>query len=103
MATEFIETPIFTRLANWMLSREDRESVTEALAENLDAGDVIPGSGGLRKLRMPGSGRGKRGRFRVIYAIRKQGERTFLIFLFAKNDTEDLTDKECRQLANLME
>jgi hypothetical protein len=103
MQTVFVETPIFTKLANGMLSVADRESVTEVLTENLRAGEVIRGSGGMRKLRMPGSGRGKRGGFRVIYAIRSEGKRTFLIYLFAKGDTEDLTKDEYRQLAKLLE
>ena len=72
------------------MTSADREAVTEALLENLKAGDVIPGSGGLRKLRIAGSGRGKRGGLRVIYAIRSEGARTFLLLLFAKNERDDL-------------
>lgn len=102
MATEFIKTPIFTKVANRILSQAERESVTEMLARDLDAGDTIPGSGGLRKLRIPGSSPGKRGGLRVIYAVRRQREQTFLIFLFAKNDRSNLTPAEYRELGKLM-
>ncbi|MEO5800285.1 MAG: type II toxin-antitoxin system RelE/ParE family toxin [Gemmatimonadales bacterium] len=103
MVTEFIETPVFTALANKLFSPADRETVTEILAENLEAGVLIPGSGGLRKLRIAGSGRGKRGGLRVIYAIRQRGETTYLIYLFAKNDTSDLSRDQYRQLSKLLD
>ena len=103
MQTTFVETSIFTNAANRLMTSADREAVTEALLENLKAGDVIPGSGGLRKLRIAGSGRGKRGGLRVIYAIRADGARTFLLLLFAKNDRDELTPAQYRELATLID
>jgi hypothetical protein len=102
MQTTFIETSVFTKAADRLLAQAGREDVTEALTENLRAGSVIPGSGGLRKLRMPGSGRGMRGGYRVIYSIQEDGACTFLLLLFAKNDLEDLTPAEYRELAALI-
>lgn len=101
MATEFIETRLFSRAADRLLSQEDRESITEALAENPLAGAVIPRTGGLRKVRIAGSGRGKRGGYRVIYAITKEGAVIYLLLIYAKNEMDDLTAAQYKQLSAL--
>lgn len=56
-----IETPIFTRRINTLLTDEQYRELQNELIARPDAGKVIPGSGGIRKLRLGGSGRGKRG------------------------------------------
>jgi hypothetical protein len=62
---------------------------------------VIPRTGGLRKVRIAGSGRGKRGGYRVIYAITKEGAVTYLLLIYAKNETDDLTPAQYKQLSAL--
>ena len=62
-----IETPTFTRQADKLFSEDERREPIDMLAENPLAGDEIPGTGGVRKLRFTTSGRGKRGGARVIY------------------------------------
>jgi len=64
-----LETSIFSRRADALLSPEDRSALIDTLARDPMAGDVIPGLGGVRKLRFAPKGRGKRGGFRVIYYV----------------------------------
>jgi hypothetical protein len=66
----FIETRLFTRLVGEYLSDREYSDLQVALAANPELGDVIPGSGGVRKLRRAIRGRGKRGGVRVIYFVR---------------------------------
>src|SRR5262245_63665129 len=86
----FIETKLFSRLVAEYLSDEEYAKLQQVLIAAPDAGEVIPGSGGIRKLRWKGSGRGKRGGVRVIYyAKRRQGE-IWTLTLYAKNVSETI-------------
>ncbi len=86
----FIETKLFSRLVAKYLSDEEYAKLQQVLIETPDARDVIPGSGGIRKIRWKGSGRGKRGGVRVIYYARScQGE-IWMLTLYAKNVSESI-------------
>ena len=63
----FIEAPIFTKHIYDYLDDEEYSALQQTIALRPDVGKIIPGSGGLRKLRWAGSGRGKRGGLRIIY------------------------------------
>jgi mRNA-degrading endonuclease RelE of RelBE toxin-antitoxin system len=63
----FIETRLFTRLVQDYLGDDEYRRLQIALLENPEASDIIPGSGGIRKVRWRAPGRGKRGGYRVIY------------------------------------
>ena len=67
------------------------------LANNPEAGSVIPGSGGIRKIRWTGSGRGKRGGSRILYYLWTE-ERILMLFAYLKNEIENLTPDQLRQL-----
>ncbi len=67
VCVEFLETPTFTRLVLNLMDDDDYAKLQLALAVRPDWGKIIPGSGGLRKVRWAGSGRGKRGGLRIIY------------------------------------
>lgn len=99
----FVESSLFTRLLAEYLSDEDYRDLQEHLAVQPDAGDVIQGTGGLRKIRWAGSGRGKRGGVRIIYYCWDTRKRVYLLTLYAKNEVSDLTSQQRRQLANIVE
>jgi mRNA-degrading endonuclease RelE of RelBE toxin-antitoxin system len=70
------------------------------LAAQPDAGKIIKGSGGIRKLRWSGSGRGKRGGLRVIYYWWVAKDRISLLMVYPKNEQDDLTADQLKQLKN---
>ena len=86
----FIETKLFSRVADKHLSDDELARLQHFLSENPEAGDIIRESGGVRKLRWGATGRGKRGGLRIIYYLRsKQGE-IWLLTLYAKNVAESI-------------
>jgi mRNA-degrading endonuclease RelE of RelBE toxin-antitoxin system len=94
----FIETKLFTRLADEQLSDDELSRLQRYLNENPEAGDIIRESGGVRKLRWAAPGRGKRGGFRIIYYLRsKQGE-IWLLTLYAKNVAESISGQILRKI-----
>lgn len=102
MILQFIESPVYSEQIDGLLSAEEHRQLQMHLLEHPDRGDVIKGSGGLRKLRWAGSGRGKRGGIRVIYYLWR-GDRAFLLFAYPKNQQEDLTPAQAKLLKQLIE
>src|SRR5690242_9686180 len=86
----FVETPLFTRLVTKYMSDEDYLRLQAALAENPEEGVIIPGSGGVRKMRWGRTGRGKRGDLRIIYYLRSRQGLIWMLTLYAKNKTENI-------------
>ncbi len=89
-----IETPTFSTLAEKMLSQAEHDALTAALLHDPEAGDVIAGGGGIRKLRIALQGRGKSGGARVIYFFINRANEIHLIFIYAKNKRENITAQE---------
>jgi hypothetical protein len=87
----FVETRLFTRLVQEYLSDDEYGALQQALVANPEAGDVIPGSGGVRKLRWGVAGRGKRGGIRVIYYLRSRQGQIWMLTLYAKNVEENIS------------
>jgi mRNA-degrading endonuclease RelE of RelBE toxin-antitoxin system len=100
---EFRETSIFTRRINDLLSDEDYAQLQEYLRENPDAGVVVPGSGGIRKLRWAETGRGKRGGIRVIYYHWVPESVLYMLSVYAKNEMPNLPHAAYRRLKVLIE
>ena len=99
----FVELPIFARCANELFSDDDMRELQVILLENPSAGDLIPGGRGLRKLRGPLPGRGKRGGARVIYYHWVSHEQCYLVYAYAKNVAADLTKDQLRRLADVID
>lgn len=99
---EFIETDIFTRRIRRVLDDESYAAFQFDLAQNPAAGDLIPGSGGARKIRWGGSGRGKRGGMRIIYYWVREDREIYLIMAFTKNQKHDLSRREVTALAGVI-
>ena len=89
-----VETPEFISCAKKLLTDEEREELIGYLAYNPTAGDVVPGAGGIRKIRWKLSGRGKRGGARVIYFVHGASIPLFLLTAFAKNERVDLSQAD---------
>ena len=94
--TPFIEF----RRARW--TDEDLRSLQNFLLATPDAGDVIRGGAGLRKLRWAARGQGKRGGARIIYFRHVPGERIYLIYGYVKSEQSDLSPDQIKMLAKLM-
>jgi hypothetical protein len=102
-SVEFIETPTFTQVIGKAMDDAEYAKLQLALAVRPDWGKVIPGSGGLRKLRWAGSGRGKRSGLRIIYYWQAADDQIWLFLAYAKSEREDLSRDEIKQLKRLVE
>jgi len=99
----FIETPVFTRLVTSLLSDEEYRRLQAMLAANPAIGAVIPGSGGLRKIRWVFGGRGKRGGTRIIYYWATADEQILLLYIYPKNVLDDLSPQQLKLLREIVE
>ena len=99
---EFVETSIFTQRITKLLTDDEYYELQAVLAEEPKAGDVIPGAGGLRKLRWRAKGRGKRGGLRVIYYCCSE-DRLYMIFVYVKARQGDLTPEQVKALRAYVE
>jgi mRNA-degrading endonuclease RelE of RelBE toxin-antitoxin system len=99
----FVETRLFTRLVLEYLNDDDYVALQQALLQNPDAGPVIPGSGGVRKLRWAASGRGKRGGYRVIYYVKRAHGVIWLLTMYPKNVAENIPAHVLRQIREEVE
>jgi hypothetical protein len=99
---EFVETPTFTRLVLDLMDDDDYACLQAALALRPDLGKIIPGGGGIRKMRWAGSGRGKRGGLRCIYYWQTADERVWMLLVFPKSERDDLSQQQLRQLRILV-
>ncbi len=98
-----IETHIFTRKLKTLLPDDEYRKLQHELVLRPEVGNIIPGSGGVRKLRWAGSGRGKRGGVRVIYYWFPQKDVILMLLMYPKSEQNDLTSKQVKTLRNLIE
>ena len=104
MKAIFVELPAFAKYRADYLDDEGFRSLQTLLLENPDAGDVIEGTGGLRKLRYGDArrGKGKRGGLRVIYYWWSAGLQFWLFTLYDKDEADDLSTKEKKLLKDML-
>jgi hypothetical protein len=95
------ETPLFMRQAEAVWDDAEREAFVEYIARNPTAGDVIPDTGGVRKVRWLRAGTGKRGGARVIYFYHNARRPLYLLMVYAKARREDLTPDEKKTVSKL--
>ncbi len=95
---EIIETPIFTKKIKDVLPDDEYSKLQWALVINPEAGVVIPGSSGLRKLRWVIPGRGKRGGLRIIYYWYMRDEKIYMLLPYKKSEQGDLTKEQIKIL-----
>jgi len=96
-----VETSSFARKAEKLLTSEEHDDLLLYLSMYYKAGDEIPGTGGVRKLRYAIGGRGKSGGVRVIYYIFDEVNPVFALFLYGKNEQANLTPAEKKLAASL--
>lgn len=99
----FIETPIFARQLQDLLSEEQYRELQNQLRNHPEAGPKIKGSGGLRKVRWNIAGQGKSGGVRVIYYWIVSQDRIFMIYMYPKSKQDDLTPEQLKALRKTVE
>ena len=99
----FIESKLFEKLREKYLEDERYRELQNFLLEQPLSGDVIQGTGGLRKLRWSANGKGKRGGIRTIYLYITQKSHIHFLTLYAKNEVSDLTSDEKKILKRIVE
>ena len=97
------ETPTFTRQAEKLFDEDQKQELIAFLARNPTAGDVVPDTGGVRKLRFAASGRGKRGGARVIYYFLDETIPLYGLLAYPKNAKSDMTPDEKRAVSALVD
>jgi mRNA-degrading endonuclease RelE of RelBE toxin-antitoxin system len=100
---KIIETPIFTKRVKEILSDKEYRLCQIKLLEDPGAGNIIKGSGGIRKIRWSGSGRGKRGGSRILYYWYNTQGVLLMLFIFKKNESDDLTKSQLNDLETIVE
>ena len=95
-------TRTYERAVRKLLSEDDRREMEAAIVAEPDAAPVLQGTGGIRKLRWAGSGRGKRGGVRAIYFWHAGPAAVYMLAAYAKADRDDLTAADRKVLARLV-
>lgn len=103
MLTTITELPEYIRRSDALLSESEQKLVIDYLAEHPRSGDVIEGTGGIRKLRWGKGNRGKSGGVRVIYYYHDERIPLYLLTVFGKNEQSNLSKAERNELAKLVD
>ena len=98
----FVEAPIFTKRVIELLSDEDYSNLQIELLQRPEAGALIPGGGGLRKIGWRIGGKGKRGGVRIIYYWASSEDIIYMASIYRKSEQENLTHSQLRVLRSLI-
>ena len=98
-----IETSVFTRRIKELMSDDEYKELQEALVNRPDMGAIIQGAGGLRKVRWKLEGKGKSGGVRAIYYWMTADEQIYMLYVYPKNEQEDLTPEQKKALKMIVE
>ena len=99
---EFLETPVFTEEVRGLLTGEEYRALQSALVLRPAQGSIIPGSGGLRRIRWKAKGKGKRAGVRVIYYWIVEESKIYMLMLYGKSTRTDLMPAQSKILAKLV-
>jgi len=99
----FVETSLFSKMLGSYLSDDEYRGLQSQLIERPDAGALIRGSGGVRKVRWKARGKGKSGGVRVIYFWATADGQIFLLTLYGKGEKEDLSAADLKRVVRLLE
>jgi hypothetical protein len=103
MLSTVIELPEFIRHSSALFTVEENKALIDYLAANPKAGDILEGTGGIRKLRWARGNKGKSGGARIIYYYHDQRIPLYLLTAFGKNEQANLSKAERNQLAKLVD
>lgn len=99
----FIETRMFTKLLQNYLSDDDYRGLQSYLLKKPDAGDLVRGSGGVRKIRWAPAGKGKSGGVRVIYYWKKSDHEIWMLTLYSKSEKATISGHALKQIAEVID
>lgn len=99
----FVETSHFTRLASEYLSDEKYRELQQYLMEHPEAGQIIRGSGGVRKIRWARQGMGKSGGVRIIYYWAKTRAQIYMLTIYSKSERENIDAETLAHIAKQLE
>ena len=100
---EFIEASFFAKVSKGLLEEDELRAVQMVLSTRPTIGKIIPGTGGLRKMRWVTRGKGKRGGLRMIYYWMTHDDQIFLLYVYRKTVQDDITVEELKMLRNSLE
>ena len=99
----FVETTLFTKLLSSYLPDDEYAKLQEFLCESPDAGEIIQGTSGLRKLRWSLMNKGKRGGLRIIYYWFIEENQICFLYVYSKSQKENITIQEIKYFKSLLE
>jgi hypothetical protein len=99
----FFETSVFTRRLTDLLPDDEYAELQQTLVGDPNAGALIPGSGGLRKVRWATQGRGKRGGLRIIYYYLVGRDQFYMLLIYGKSEQDNLSPEQLRTLKRAVE
>jgi len=99
----FIETSLFTKILPSYLSDEDYRGLQSYLLKKPDAGDIVRGSGGVRKIRCAPSGSGKSGGVRAIYYWKKSEHEMWMLTMYSKSERASISGSALKQIAEAID
>ena len=99
----FIETSFFTKLLPSYLGDEDYRGLQNYLLQHPESGDVVRGSGGVRKVRWAADGKGKSGGVRVIYYWKKSDDEIWMLTLYSKSEQATIPSHQLKKIAEAID
>ncbi|MDP2546912.1 transcriptional regulator [Oceanobacter sp. 4_MG-2023] len=99
----FIETSVFTKLLSDYLSDEDYRALQTYLIQKPDVGDIVKGSGGVRKVRWASAGKGKSGGVRVIYYWKRPDHEIWMLTIYSKSERPTIPGHVLKQIAEAID